>query len=123
MELHHCYNASKKECRAVEQYILAGPALVQIRPLFTVSKRELRSLFFLPDKHVVLVGELKMPACGLCMGAYKKGSSGSKKPYVCISLSPNFIPVSFCPTFSNFLSPNLSESFLCEDVNPDSHSS
>lgn len=63
----------QKKCRRMRD-ISVGPALAKIRPLFTVLKHELRSLFFLPDKHVVLVGEPKMPACGLCMPAYKKAA-------------------------------------------------
>lgn len=61
-----------------------APALVQIRPLFTLMKHDLGLLFFAYE-HVVLVGELKMLACGLCMAAYKKCSSGSKN-CVCRSL-------------------------------------
>lgn len=102
---------SKKNRRKI-QYILAGPALVKIRPLFTVLMHELRSLFFLPDKHVVLVGELKMPACGLCMAAYKKAALVVKSVCLHKSFSKLHPFLSFCLTFSFFLSISLSESFL-----------
>lgn len=89
-------------------------------------KHELRSLFFLPDKHVVLVGELKMPACGLCMAAYKKAALVVKT--VCLhksfsKLHPLLPSVLLSLSFFLLLSPslNLSETLsLCKDRNLDS---
>lgn len=86
------------KCRKIK-CILAGLALVKIRPLFTVSKHEYRSLFFLPDKHVVLVGELKMPTCGLCMTANKKAALVVKTVCLRKSFSKLRPFLSFCATF------------------------
>lgn len=114
VELHHGLVWCKKKNylfskESVERYSLGGQALVKIRPLFTVSKRELRSLFSLPDKHVVLVGELKMPACGRCMAAYKKAALVVKT--VCLhksftNLHP-FLFVLLSHSFSQSSSPPL----------------
>lgn len=71
-------------------------------------KHELRSLFFLPDKHVVLVGELKMPACGLCMAADKKAALVVKTVCLHKSFSKLRPLPSFCRTFSFIHSPSPS---------------
>lgn len=94
------FGAKKLAQRAEGRYMWTGPASIQIRPLFTVLKHELRSLFSLPDKHVVLVGELKMPGCGLCMAAYKKAALVVKT--VCLHKSFSKPHPSFSLSFSLF---------------------
>lgn len=86
------------------QYILADPALVQKYRATVYCVQQL--FFLLPDKHVVLGGELSMPDCGLCMTAYKKAALLVKS--VCLHKS-----------FSK-LHPFLSQSVLqslCPSVN------
>lgn len=91
------------------------------RPRFSRNKAtvycvESRGLFFLRDKHVVLVGELKMPACGLCKAAYKKAALVVKR--VCLHKSFSILHplLSFCFTFSILLS--ITSSSLSETLNP-----
>lgn len=66
-------------------------------------KHDLGWLFFAYE-HAVLIGELKMLACGLCMAAYKKGSSGSKN---WMSAGVFRVHPFSSVTFSVFQSPSL----------------